>query len=123
MSQTGSDGRTPADGSHGGDLPAGAVPAGAPAATPPPADALAPAAGGLSASPAHADVHNHPLKARAAAISIASNTTLIVFKLVVGILSGSIAIISEALHSASDLVAAVIAFWSVRRAAVPADAR
>jgi cation diffusion facilitator family transporter len=69
------------------------------------------------------DLQNHPLKARAAAVSIASNTTLIVFKLVAGLLSGSIAIISEALHSASDLVAAVIAFWSVRRAAVPADAR
>jgi cation diffusion facilitator family transporter len=100
-----------------------ATPPPAHAATPPPADALAPATGDISVSSAHADVHNHPLKARAAAVSIASNTTLIVFKLIVGILSGSIAIISEALHSASDLVAAVIAFWSVRRAAVPADAR
>ncbi len=69
------------------------------------------------------DLLNHPLKARAAAVSIASNTTLIVFKLVVGLLSGSIAIISEALHSASDLVAAIIAFWAVRRAGEPADAR
>lgn len=69
------------------------------------------------------DRQNHPLKARAAAFSIASNTTLIVFKLIVGLLSGSIAIISEALHSASDLVAAVIAFWSVRKAGVPADER
>lgn len=69
------------------------------------------------------DRQNHPLKARAAALSIASNTTLIVFKLVVGLLSGSIAIISEALHSGSDLVAAVIAFWSVRKAGMPADER
>ncbi|MCK7535703.1 MAG: hypothetical protein MZV63_34300 [Marinilabiliales bacterium] len=36
--------------------------------------------------------------------------------------SGSIAIISEALHSGSDLVAAIIAYWSVRRAAQPPDA-
>jgi cation diffusion facilitator family transporter len=70
-----------------------------------------------------ADLNNHSLKSRAAAVSIASNATLIVFKLVVGLLSGSIAIISEALHSGSDLVAAIIAFWSVRRAAEPPDER
>jgi cation diffusion facilitator family transporter len=64
---------------------------------------------------------NHSLKARAAAVSIVSNTLLIAFKLVVGFLSGSIAIISEALHSGSDLVAALIAFWSVRRAGQPPD--
>jgi cation diffusion facilitator family transporter len=69
------------------------------------------------------DLQNHSLKSRAAAVSIASNATLIAFKLVVGIMSGSIAIISEALHSGSDLVAALIAFWSVRRAAHPPDAR
>jgi cation diffusion facilitator family transporter len=67
------------------------------------------------------DLTNHALKSRAAAVSIASNAVLIVFKLVVGLLSGSIAIISEALHSGSDLAAALIAFWSVRRAAEPPD--
>ena len=36
-------------------------------------------------------------------------------------MSGSIAIISEALHSGSDLVAAIIAFYSVRKAAEPPD--
>ena len=70
-----------------------------------------------------ADLTNHSLKSRAAAVSIASNAILIAFKLTVGILSGSIAIISEALHSGSDLVAALIAFWSVRRAAEPPDER
>ena len=67
------------------------------------------------------DLTNTRLKSRAAAVSIASNSALILFKLVVGIMSGSIAIISEALHSASDLVAAIIAFYSVRKAAVPPD--
>jgi cation diffusion facilitator family transporter len=67
------------------------------------------------------DLENHPLKARAAAISIASNSALIAFKLAVGIISGSIAIISEALHSGSDLVAAIIAFYSVRKASIPPD--
>lgn len=60
-------------------------------------------------------------KTRAATLSIASNGTLVVFKLVVGLLSGSISILSEAAHSASDLIAAVIAFFSVRAAAKPAD--
>jgi cation diffusion facilitator family transporter len=71
----------------------------------------------------HDDLTNHALKSRAAAISIASNSLLIVFKLVAGVLSGSIAIISEALHSGSDLVAALIAFFAVRRAAQPPDER
>ncbi len=66
---------------------------------------------------------DHRLKSRTAAVSIASNATLIALKLAVGVLSGSIAIISEALHSGSDLVAALIAFWSVRRAAQPPDER
>ena len=60
-------------------------------------------------------------KARAAWASIVSNSVLIAFKLVVGLLSGSIGIISEAVHSSSDLIAAVIAFYSVREAAKPAD--
>ena len=67
------------------------------------------------------DLTDHRLKSRAAAVSIVSNSALIVFKLAVGIMSGSIAIISEALHSGSDLVAAIIAFYSVRKAAVPPD--
>jgi cation diffusion facilitator family transporter len=60
-------------------------------------------------------------KTRAAAVSIVSNSLLVVFKLVVGIMSGSISIISEAAHSASDLTAAFIAFFSVRAASRPAD--
>ena len=69
-----------------------------------------------------ADLTNTRLKSRAAAISIASNSLLIVFKLIVGLLSGSIAIVSEALHSGSDLVAAIIAFYAVRKAGEPPDA-
>jgi divalent metal cation (Fe/Co/Zn/Cd) transporter len=53
------------------------------------------------------------VKARAAYVSIISNSLLIGFKLTVGIISGSVGIISEALHSGSDLIAAVIAFFAV----------
>jgi cation diffusion facilitator family transporter len=62
-------------------------------------------------------------KSRAAWYSIVANSLLIVFKLIVGFVSGSIGIISEALHSGTDLVAAVIALISVREAARPADPR
>lgn len=61
-------------------------------------------------------------KRGAAALSIASNMTLIVLKLVVGAITGSIAIITEAVHSTIDLVASVIAYFSVRAADEPADA-
>ena len=49
------------------------------------------------------------------------NIFLIVLKLIAGILSGSVSIISEAIHSMMDLVAAVIAFFSVRIASRPPD--
>jgi cation diffusion facilitator family transporter len=62
-------------------------------------------------------------KVKVARLSILSNTLLIVMKLVVGIISGSVSIISEAIHSAMDLVAAVIAFFSVRVSDTPPDSR
>ncbi len=43
-------------------------------------------------------------------MSVASNMLLIVLKLVAGLMSGSVSIISEAIHSMMDLLAAVIAF-------------
>ncbi|MGN6202355.1 MAG: cation diffusion facilitator family transporter [Solirubrobacterales bacterium] len=61
------------------------------------------------------------VKSRAAALSIASNSALIALKLAAGAITGSIAIITEAVHSLIDLVASVIAFVSVRKADEPAD--
>jgi cation diffusion facilitator family transporter len=60
-------------------------------------------------------------KTRAAGLSIASNTTLIVLKIVAGAVTGSIAILTEAVHSAIDLLASVVAFFSVRKAEEPPD--
>jgi cation diffusion facilitator family transporter len=60
-------------------------------------------------------------KARAAGLSIASNSFLIGIKLAAGAITGSIAIITEAIHSMIDLVASVVAFVSVRKADEPAD--
>jgi len=62
-----------------------------------------------------------PRKTRIAAVSILSNSVLIVLKLIAGAITGSIAIITEAAHSAIDLVASVIAYYSVRKADEPAD--
>jgi cation diffusion facilitator family transporter len=62
-----------------------------------------------------------PPKARAATVSIVSNATLIALKLAAGAITGSIAIITEAVHSSIDLVASVIAWASVRKADEPAD--
>ena len=62
-----------------------------------------------------------PSKTRAAALSIASNTILIGLKLAAGAITGSIAIITEAIHSAVDLVASIVAYFSVRKADEPPD--
>jgi cation diffusion facilitator family transporter len=64
---------------------------------------------------------NDRIKTRAAALSIASNTALIVLKVFAGIVTGSVAILTEAAHSAIDLLASFIAFFSLRKAAEPAD--
>jgi cation diffusion facilitator family transporter len=58
---------------------------------------------------------------RAALISVASNTLLVLAKGVVAALSGSAALLSEALHSGLDLVAALMAWVSLRFSAHPAD--
>ncbi|MDL2259895.1 cation diffusion facilitator family transporter [Deltaproteobacteria bacterium OttesenSCG-928-K17] len=62
-------------------------------------------------------------KKAAAMVSIISNTTLVILKLGAGILTGSVAIISEAVHSAMDLAAALMAYVSVRVAERPPDLR
>jgi cation diffusion facilitator family transporter len=61
-------------------------------------------------------------KSGAAGLSIASNSFLIAIKLAAGAITGSIAIITEAIHSLIDLIASVVAFVSVRKAGEPADA-
>jgi cation diffusion facilitator family transporter len=60
-------------------------------------------------------------KIRTARLSIFSNCSLILLKLVAGIFSGSVSIISEAIHSGMDLLASIIAFLSVRMSDNPPD--
>jgi cation diffusion facilitator family transporter len=62
------------------------------------------------------------VKSRAAAVSIASNSCLIVLKVAAGLVTGSVGILSDGVHSLMDLIASLIAWASVRKADVPADA-
>lgn len=62
-------------------------------------------------------------KTAAARISVISNTSLVIIKFVAGFVSGSVSVISEAIHSMMDLLAAVIAFFSVKVSDTPADER
>ena len=62
-------------------------------------------------------------KIRAALLSIASNTVLTLAKLAAGLFMNSVSVLSEAIHSGLDLVAALIAFFSVRESSKPADER
>jgi cation diffusion facilitator family transporter len=61
------------------------------------------------------------LKRRTAALSVLSNAALILLKVIAGTITGSVAILTEAVHSSIDLVASVVAFFSVRKADEPAD--
>ena len=61
------------------------------------------------------------LKRNTAWLSIMSNTLLVILKLAVGLYVGAVSLVSEALHSGVDLIAAFIAFWAVRKAVVPPD--
>ncbi|MDP1623468.1 MAG: cation diffusion facilitator family transporter [Bacteroidales bacterium] len=62
-------------------------------------------------------------KVSVARLSIFSNSILIILKVVVGLLSGSVSIISEAIHSLMDLLASIVAYFSVRISDTPADER
>src|SRR5258705_9758461 len=66
----------------------------------------------------HAD---HSVKSRVAAISIFASAGMAAAKFVVGIAIGSLALISEALHSSVDVVATVITWLVVRVSDRPAD--
>ncbi|MCJ8009838.1 cation diffusion facilitator family transporter [Lederbergia wuyishanensis] len=59
--------------------------------------------------------------AKVAFLSVISNSVIVILKVIVGVLTGSVAVLSEAIHSSLDLVASLIAFFSVRISNKPAD--
>src|SRR3979411_1247979 len=65
---------------------------------------------------------DHTVKSRVAAISVFASAGMATAKFVVGIAIGSLALISEALHSSVDVVATIITWMVVRVSDQPADA-
>jgi cation diffusion facilitator family transporter len=63
----------------------------------------------------------HATKSRVAAISIFASAGMATAKFVVGITIGSLALISEALHSSVDVIATVVTWMVVRVSDLPAD--
>lgn len=62
-------------------------------------------------------------KTRVAGISILSNVLLTFLKLIIGFISGSVSILSEAIHSGIDLLASVMAFIAVRLSSKKPDSK
>src|SRR6478609_9659122 len=58
---------------------------------------------------------------RSALVSVAAAATLVVLKLSVGLATHSLGLVSEAVHSGTDLVAALLTFFAIRVSARPAD--
>lgn len=60
-------------------------------------------------------------KLGAAGLSIAVNVSMLVLKIIVAIISGSIGILAEAIHSGFDLLASGFAYWGIKKAMEPSD--
>ncbi len=54
-------------------------------------------------------------------LSVFSNASLVILKLITGIISGLVSIVAEALHSANDLIASLVAYIGVKKALNPPD--
>src|SRR5881398_329561 len=58
---------------------------------------------------------------RTALVSVGAACVLIAIKLTTGVASGSLGLVSEAVHSGTDLVAALLTFFAIGVAVRPAD--
>src|SRR5690349_19009994 len=58
---------------------------------------------------------------RTARLSVLAAVVLVTIKLVAGLLTGSLGLLAEAAHSATDLIAALLTLFAVRLAVRPAD--
>ena len=58
---------------------------------------------------------------RTALVSVVAAAGLVAIKLVTGLITGSLGLLAEALHSGTDLVAALLTFYAVRVSGRPAD--
>jgi len=62
-------------------------------------------------------------KRTAPILSVISNTVLSLMKIIIGLVTGSVSVLSEGIHSCTDLMASLMAFFSVRYAGKPADSQ
>ncbi len=76
----------------------------------------------MSADHPEFDLHGHREKRWVALSSLLAAVVLTATKIVVGLWTNSLGILSEAAHSALDLAAAAITVWTVRTSGQPADA-
>lgn len=53
-------------------------------------------------------------KSKVAFVSVLAAIFLTIFKFIIGVITGSIGILSEALHSGLDLVAAIVTFFAIK---------
>ena len=58
---------------------------------------------------------------RTALLSVIAAAALVAIKLVTGLLTGSLGLVAEALHSGTDLIAALLTFYAVRVSVRPPD--
>lgn len=63
------------------------------------------------------------LKTRAAALSVSVTAALVALKVAVGLATGAVSVLADAVHSGTDLMAAIISFFSVRASDAPPDWR
>ena len=61
------------------------------------------------------------IKRQASMVSLSANICLTILKVSAAVLTGSLSLISESIHSATDVMASLVAFLSVRAASVPPD--
>jgi len=76
----------------------------------------------LATEPRHSAEDRSRLKQRAAAASVVASAILAILKLAAGLVSGSLALLSEGAHNALDIGASGLTFFAVREADKPADA-
>src|SRR5687767_15173877 len=76
----------------------------------------------MSAPISESSEHHLKIRRSAASLSLLATILLTGMKFVVGILSGSVGVLSEAIHSFLDLISAAVAFFTVQAAVKPADA-
>ena len=75
----------------------------------------------MGTKPRHPGDDHSALKQRAAAASIAASSILAAVKLLAGLASGSLALLSEGAHNVIDVGASALTFFAVREADKPAD--